>query len=660
MCILQKHKCSRIGFWALPFALIMSAAGLPAQEEPGIGDVLSSLLDTKVGAASRYLQTIKEAPAAVTIITAEEIRRHGFRTLAEALNSISGFFVTDDRNYVYLGVRGFGRPSDYTNRVVVQINGHTLNEPVYGSAPLGTDLALDLGAVERIEVVKGPGSALYGAGAMFAVVNLVMRKGRDADGLRVSAEAGSPGYVRGAAAWGKDLGGGVDAFLSVQGNSISGENPYFKEFDTPETNRGVAKGLDWDHNYGFFGSLASGGLTVQAMTTFREKAFPTAAWGVLFNDGRAKTRDERVFLDLEWTAKLNPAMTLNLRAGYDDYSYKGGYPYEVMSFDSSRGKAWLGEARFQWDLSSNNRLVAGMLYQDNFRADYRVWDPGNEIFYGDFPFRLRSIFIHDEFEAARNLSFVVGLRHDSYSSFGASTTPRVAVIWHASRSSTFKLLYGEAFRKPTIYEAYGEDPSTFFRSNPGIRPEKIRTAEAVWEHSWGHRLTSSVSLYRYGLRDLIDQRTNPADGWVEYVNLGRVVAFGMDADVRARPAPGLEIYAGYTFQNAEDSGTGARLTNQPRHILNAGLSLSAGRLLTASLRAVLETGRLTVQGTKTSGFALLNAQVTSEPLFGGLRLTLGIRNLFNASYKLPGGLEHVQAAIIQEGRTVRAGAEWSF
>ena len=392
---------------------------------------------------------------------------------------------------------------------------------------------------------------------------------------------------------------------------------------------------------------------------YREKAYPTAAWGVIFNDDRAKTLDRRFALELEWTGKLNPGMSLDARASYDDYTYKGWYPYETLSLDSSRGRAWIGEAKFQWDVRANNRFVAGVLFQSNVRADYRLWDVENVYFYGDYPFRLWSLYVHDEFELARNLSFIVGLRHDSYSSVGASTTPRVAVLWHASPSSTFKLLYGEAFRKPTIYESYYEDPVTSFKANPGLRPEKIRTTELVWEQAWGRHLYGSVSVYRYIMRDLIDQATDPADEWVHFVNLSRIVATGLDTDFHARLTSGLEISAGYTLQEAKDSVAGARLSNQPRHLLKAGLSLPLRRF-TASLRTVLESARKTIWGTRTPGFALVNANMISEPLFGHLRLSLAVRNLFDAAYKLPGGFEHTPAAIVQEGRTVSLKAEWTF
>lgn len=139
---------------------------------------LEDLLNTKIDTAAKYEQTVMEAAASVAIITSEDIDRFGWLTLSEALYSLQGFFISNDRNYEYSGVRGFGRPTDYNNRVLVQINGRSINENVYGSTPVGTDLSLDLNSVQRIEVVFGPGSALYGTGAMFAVVNVITKKRR--------------------------------------------------------------------------------------------------------------------------------------------------------------------------------------------------------------------------------------------------------------------------------------------------------------------------------------------------------------------------------------------------------------------------------------------------------------------------------------------------
>ena len=143
---------------------------------------LDSLLNTKISSAAKYQQTISEAASSVTIITAEDIQRHGYQTLPEALAATRGFYLSYDRNYAFLGARGFSRPSDYNNRILLLVDGNATNEGIFGGAPVGTDLGVPLSSLERIEIVRGPGSALYGTGAIFAVVNLVTKPADAASG----------------------------------------------------------------------------------------------------------------------------------------------------------------------------------------------------------------------------------------------------------------------------------------------------------------------------------------------------------------------------------------------------------------------------------------------------------------------------------------------
>lgn len=133
---------------------------------------LDSLLNVKISTASKVEQTISEAPAAVTIVTSEDIKRYGYRTLNEVLATIQGFYISYDRNYSYVGVRGLGRPTDYNDRILLMIDGHKMNDSFYGSASVGTDLPIDFRSVHRIDIVRGPGSALYGTEAMLAVINI--------------------------------------------------------------------------------------------------------------------------------------------------------------------------------------------------------------------------------------------------------------------------------------------------------------------------------------------------------------------------------------------------------------------------------------------------------------------------------------------------------
>src|SRR6185295_13674218 len=162
-----------------------------------------------VYAVSRRNQSLREAPSAVSVVTAAEIREHGYRTIADVLRSLPSFFVTEDRRYSYVGVRGFNRPGDYGARILLLLDGLRTNDNLYEQAYVGQEFILDIDLVERIEVVRGPSAAIYGNSAFFAVVNVVTRHGRDLQGGEVAAGTGSFGTRSGRATYGRRLDNGV-------------------------------------------------------------------------------------------------------------------------------------------------------------------------------------------------------------------------------------------------------------------------------------------------------------------------------------------------------------------------------------------------------------------------------------------------------------------
>ena len=164
--------------------------------EMSLEDLMKIEVDTVFG-ASKYQQKVTEAPASVSIVTADEIQKYGYRTLADVLRSVRGFYISYDRNYSYVGVRGFGRPGDYNSRILLLVDGHRLNDAIYDGALIGSEFPIDVDLIERVEIIRGPSSSLYGTSAFFGVVNVITKRGKDLKAPEVSTEVGSYGTYKG-------------------------------------------------------------------------------------------------------------------------------------------------------------------------------------------------------------------------------------------------------------------------------------------------------------------------------------------------------------------------------------------------------------------------------------------------------------------------------
>jgi outer membrane receptor protein involved in Fe transport len=262
-------------------ALAALAAGVPLVATAAVDPTqlsIEELFEVKVYSASKYEQKTTEAPGSITVITADEIRLQGWRTLADVLRSVRGLYVTYDRNYSYLGVRGFARMGDYNSRVLLLVDGYRLNEPVYDSALIGTEFPLDLDLVDRIEVVRGPGSSVYGSNAFFGVVNVITRSGGDLQGAEAAAAVQSFGTDAERVSVGGRTAGGVEWLASTSRYRSRGQDLYFAEFDDPATHDGLAQGLDGDAVDQAFSKVSYAGFTLMDGYSRRSKDIPTASY----------------------------------------------------------------------------------------------------------------------------------------------------------------------------------------------------------------------------------------------------------------------------------------------------------------------------------------------------------------------------------------------
>ncbi|MEW6184594.1 MAG: TonB-dependent receptor [Thermodesulfobacteriota bacterium] len=619
----------------------------------------------RVYGASKFEQKITEAPSSVSIVTANEIKKYGWRSLAEILRSVRGVFVTNDRNYSYLGVRGFGRPGDYNSRILLLIDGHRVNDNIYDSLLLGNEFILDVDLIDRIEFTRGPGSSLYGSNAFFASIHVITRPGKSINGLEASTEAGSLKTYKGRLTYGNKFLTEMEMLLSGSFYSSGGnERLYFREYDSPSSNHGLAERVDREGFCNIFSTVSFKDFKFQGGWNKREKTIPTGYYGTDFNHPGNQTLDGRAYLDLKYQRGFKNGTDVTARIFYDYYQYKGDYLYSgVVNKDSSLGQWWGIESRINKTFFEKHKVILGLEYTNNLRQDQKN--------YNQEPYRMLledkrsswngALYIQDEYSIIKNLILNAGIRYDYFKTFGGAVNPRLALIFNPLEKTFFKLLYGTAFRTPNVFELYYHDLGNTSKPNPDLKKETITTYELIWEQYLGKYLRGHSSLYYYRINDLISQTIDPEDGLMVYQNIDKTEAKGLELGLEIRGLKGVEAKASYAWQEAINQVSGEELTNSPKHLARVGLSiplLQKKIFFSPELRYMGR--RKTLGGNATGGFLTMNATLLLQNLIPGLEISGGVYNLGDQSYGDPGGAEHRQDIIQQDGRTFRLKVTYRF
>ncbi len=638
--------------------LLLDGKQLMAQTAPDLFDLpLEDLLNIKVSTAAKYEQSVSDAPAAISIITAEDFARYGYRTLDEALQSVPGLYRTYDRNYTYLGVRGFSRLSDFNVRILMLINGHTMNENIWGSVGIGTELSLNLESIERVEIVHGPGSTLYGTSAMFAVVNVITKTNTEAAGISATVNGGSFGRQEAFGRWSGGRGEKTRWTFAGIFSQLDGQDLYYPEYDSPETNNGLAKDLDKNENFGGTVNVTHGALSMQGVWTERLKRIPTGAYSTIFNGRPNDVEDKHRSLELKYEKALGAKNNLSLRSYFDRYDYNGNYPYDygdgavTVNSDRSHGQWFGAEARLHREFDQLPlHITVGGEYQSHTIV-YRNFDEGFEAepyTAVDRDFYITSGYLEAQYRPTEMLTVTGGLRRDKYSIAGSSTSPRIAIIYKKQDDGAVKLLYGEAFRAPSFHQQFISS-----LKSADLKSEKIQTTELVWEQKVNANLWATASFYINQTTGLITTAQN-AEGAEVFVNADEITARGMEIELNGRWSSGLWFNASYANQASEDKeAEDGEVVNSPKHLLKGRVSVS-NRFGVAGLEVFYDSSRLNLVGSSTDDFALVNLNLTSRAFFND-RLKVGIyaHNLFDTVYKFPVGSEQTPiTSLEQDGREV--------
>ena len=663
----------------------------------------------QVAAVSRYAESIEDAPSSVSIIDGQELRAFGYPTIAEALRGTRGFSINNDGAYQSIGVRGIGQPNDYGNRVLVLSDGQPLNDNLLNSSYIGSDGRDDLHDVSRIEVVRGPGSLLYGTGAFSGLVNLVPLEKDDPSSVHGSIGTYNNSVLRGRLGFHYNFTPKIGVAASATGARSDGVDvPVTLNSPPPGTPTvQTAHNVDYFRAWGTSGRFWADAFTMQWLFHTREQHIPGGVNSANFNDLRQEYVDTRWLGEIRYEPKINDQFELFTRFHANRYTFHGEYPYtalpETPNVEDYYG-TWGGlEARLAYSPIKAIRITVGGEAQYHPQAEM-YGNVGSEAvpngmggvafpsrgpyMSSSTPFGFGAGYLLFESSPVHWLRISAGARVDDYpASFGAIPIPRAAIIFKPWTGGVIKLMFGRAFRAPSIYEEFYTDGGQTTR--PGneddkirhttLKPESVYTGEIEisqrFKEDWV-ALVAAHSSYVDNLITTIGGLPSVLGGntAIAYSNsLFPALAIGGDVEIRREWRQGWMVSAYYSYEHAafiDPSGvpgfpSNPELVNAPEHLAALkGVVPVLPDLISLAARITLEAPRrITFPPPGSPSDVVSNSNATTPTaVIGDLTLSgnvkrfgvgyvLGVYNVGDAHYAYPVSPANASAVFQQPGRT---------
>lgn len=626
--------------------------------------------------ATKHPQKISEAPAIATVITAEQIRNMGARDIIDILRLVPGIGVTKG----YYGkeeieVRGIKTTN--SEKVKLLIDGYSVNDNASGGAVWVFDsLAVD--NIKRIEIIRGPGSALYGSNAFSAVINVVTKNGEDIDGTIVTVGGGSfdsqKVNLQTGNKWDNlDVAFTLDYF-ETDGAELDIESDAFlqpgktKDFeDKIEASLNVIF-KDFSFNSKYISRKKGDyiGLTYSALTDDSEvdleQYFGEAGYKHSLNDSINLTGT--AYIDsLDWDAywELLPEGT-------------PGFPEGMIGNPSFRERTLGAEVQLDYELSDDNMITMGALKEERkqsevaYKANYdprfntplpsgMVEDVAGFANWNENKTRdIWAAYFQDVWDVKENINLTLGVRHDDYSDFGSTTNPRAGLVWNFLENWDVKFLYGSAFRAPSFEELYNKN-NLVVVGNKNLKPEKMTTYEVSLGHSYGEHSTARATYFNNRFKDKIQLVG------AQFQNTGGARVWGIDVEWEQRLSKETYAYLNYTYQKPEDRVTGDRIADVPSHRGNIGFNYGIGKYLNVNTNLLLSGKRPRATGDTRSqapAFALVDLTLIAKEFSKNLEIRGAVHNLLDKEYADPAPAGTVSNDFPREGIHFMLEATYKF
>ncbi len=651
--------------------------------------------------ATGYSQPLVRAPAIATVITAREIEKLGSTTVADVLKTVPGLHVSTARglNDIFV-MRGFF--DEFNSYMLLLVNGIPVNNVVNGGRPQAWRMPVH--DIARIEIMRGPGSALYGADAAAGVINIITKTAREIGGVEMGAYGGSfqtgGAWLQGGGRWGD-----LEAAFSLEASATEGYRKTVRADDQTRidgllgTRASLApgpintrrddldarldlKGERWRFRAGYQGFLDVGTGTGIVLALDPEGDFSTGLTNADFTYDLAKGGQWEVaaqisYLGTTTEASLNPfppgAFGGLFREGVrDDFRFRvdemrggatalyGGIPDHRLRFGMGVSYAKLSDVEESRNFRFGpNGIPVPAPYSDAVESGQSplLAEHGRRVWYG---------FAQDEWWFAPDWTLTAGVRLDDYSDFGTAINPRLALVWNPSPSLTAKVVYGRAFRAPNFTELYGNNLLAV-SGNPALDPEILNVIEFSLAKQWTSRLWTNVILYGYDLDSQIKggpKSGTPSDpqGRIQKTNLSGRRGYGAELEAEYQPTRDLRLSASYAYYSSEGEPVDDLGRFAPEHQIYGALDwrLANEWTLNAYLKWIGDRDYGSLGQTfESDGYTLAGASLRRADPRGRI-FSVTVDNLFDADATEPATPTALPYGIPLPGRRIVAQFGWRF
>lgn len=647
---------------------------------------LMALLEEETELATQTRMNTDYVPGMMTVLYARDLAAQGFSNLADALSFVSGFYLPENNAGDYRTiVRGVGATLSSSNLKFL-LDGMVVNRATDASADWLMRLPLE--QIERVEIIRGPGAALYGEFAFSGVVNVITRQDKV-----VAVKAGDPGLRQGGAYFSGDVRPGISLNVAVTAWDQGNSGLETQEDNFARRGNGYSPGKVYDHEAGqilslhlagngyeldtYYASTERGpGYGYLAALPYETELREETASGIRLGKAWYLSPDLELAFDVSHQAtRLDDAAYLPIPAGVRPPGASQPLQNDGFRQDGNSDTTQRARLTSHWNATENHQVYSEISISQSRVNDsfFYVTPAGGEPQEAPEDRRLvtegaerslTSIAIQDQWQATEDLQVTLGARFDDYDDWGAKLSPRLAGVWRVADNHIVKAQYAEAFRPPTLKERYSGEQS--FAGGEDLTEEKLRSFEAAYIYrAPGHTLRTTAFYTK--VDDLIEFYLNPGEVPV-WRNRGNIDTRGLELEWQQVLGRHWHWQANLSYARAFDRlDEDKKLLGSVELLANAAMTWNATDRVSHSLTLTYtgaQEGWESPPGHRDvfAAYTLFGYALEVDRLWDvdGLLLTLAARNLADRYYQSAPAPAQYPDGLSHGGRSVHGALEYRF